>query len=93
MSDTTYPVLYVKDDAERHAYSAKDEVRLRFEGFAKRADVVADEDSNEPTYAELQAHAKELQDKGHDLKATGSYDELYAAVTEAQSDQNELEEA
>ena len=94
-NDKETPVTYVpqafeKDGATDVAHTPAQAVALKFRGF-KPVDVAPAADEKEPTYAELQAQARDLKDKGHDLKASGSYDDLLEAVTLAQEAQNEFD--
>lgn len=92
---TDYPVDYAKGDDVRQAKSRKDETKLKFDGFVRVTEATspAADDVKSPSYTELQEQAKALQELGHtDLKATGTYDELLANVSNAQADQDELEE-
>lgn len=95
MTDKTYPVDYRKGDEVRQARSRKDETKLKFDGFrpVSAAAIVpqADPDEREPSYQELQAQAKELQELGHDLKATGRYEDLLEAVTVTAQTQADIE--
>lgn len=90
---TYVPKTFAKGDVTEVAVSARQAVALKFKGYKEVEAKPAAADEKEPAYAELVAQAKDLQSKGHDLKASGSYDDLLSAVTLAQVDQNEIDNA
>ena len=70
--------VYVKGDAVRIAHTKADAVALVFDGYKFQGDEPGEDG---PTYRSLQDQAKALG-----VTASGSYEDLAARVTKAQSD-------
>lgn len=90
---TYEPKAFQKGDAFDVATSARQAVALRFRGYREIEAVEATpvvEDGDEPSYAELQAQARDLNEAGHEIKINAKHEDLLDAVIEAQTFENEV---